>query len=209
MPIVKGDGAAGKAAIYDWERESRNDQAAIKEYLDQEWQKKMARRRDHEMGKSLRQAAKTGDVEAIRALVAAGVPVDHADGDYAQTALHYAAREGRKEAVDALLACGANPNARNRDMRTPLHWAASNGTASVVRALVAAGADLMAKNADGETPLEVSNYWNNPETGPALRHLMGFQRRIGAKCEGFQMGVQEHYSVQRVGVSPARERESE
>jgi len=35
------------------------------------------------------------------------------------------------------------------------------------------------------------------------------QRRIGAKCEGFQMGVQEHYSVQRVGVSPARERESE
>ena len=107
----------------------------------------MARRRDHEMGKSLRQAAKTGDVEEIRALVAAGVPVDHADGDYAQTALHYAAREGRKEAVDALLACGANPNARNRDMRTPLHWAASNGTASVVRALVAAGADLMAKNA--------------------------------------------------------------
>jgi hypothetical protein len=67
---------------------------------------------------------------------------------------------------------GANANARNRDMRTPLHWAASNGNASVVRALVAAGADMEAKNADGETPLEVANYWNNPETAPALRHLM-------------------------------------
>ena len=55
--------------------------------------------------------------------------------------------------------------------------------------------------ADGATPLEVANYWNNPETAPALRHLMGFQRRIGVKCEGFNMGVQEHYSVQRVGVS--------
>ena len=87
-------------------------------------------------------------------------------------------------------------------MRTPLHWAASNGNASVVRALVAGGADMMAKNADGETPLEVANYWNNPETAPALRHLMGFGRRIGVKCEGFQMGVQEHYSVQRVGVYP-------
>ena len=111
------------------------------------------------------------------------------------------AREGRTECVQVLLQHGANPNARNRDMRTPLHWAASNGTASSVRALVAAGADMMAKNADGDTPLEVANYWNNPESAPALRHLMGFGKRIGIKCEGFNMGVQEHYSVQRVGVS--------
>ena len=44
--------------------------------------------------------------QAIRALIQAGVPVDHSGGDYQQTALHYAAREGRTEAVEALLACG-------------------------------------------------------------------------------------------------------
>mmetsp|Transcript_81423 Transcript_81423/g.131981 ORF Transcript_81423/g.131981 Transcript_81423/m.131981 type:complete len:92 (-) Transcript_81423:83-358(-) len=66
MPIVRGDGNKAKSAIYDWERESRNDQSAIKEYLDQEWQKKMRKKRDSDAGKSLRSAAKTGDAEAVR-----------------------------------------------------------------------------------------------------------------------------------------------
>jgi len=202
MPIVKGDGHLGKAAIYDWERESRHDQAAIKEYLDKEWHRKMQKKRDEDAGKALRQAAKTGDAETVGALIQAGVAVDHSDGDYGQTALHYAAREGRTGCIQVLLQHGANPNARNRDMRTPLHWAASNGSASAVRALAAGGADLLAKNADGDTALDIANFWNNPETAPALRHLLGFNRRIGNKCEGFKMGVQEHYSVQRVGVYP-------
>jgi len=90
--------------------QSRNDHALIKEELDKQWKKKMSRKRDLELGKSLRAAAKTGDVEAIHALVSAGVPVDHCGGDsehdYQQTALHYAAREGRKECVEALLNYG-------------------------------------------------------------------------------------------------------
>ena len=86
--------------------QSKNDQAAIKEYLDREWLKKMRRKRDADAGKALRQAAKTGDSEAVRALIDAGVPVDHKGGDYEQTALHYAAREGRTEAVEVLLARG-------------------------------------------------------------------------------------------------------
>jgi len=162
----------------------------------------MRRKRESEAGKALREAAKTGDDEAVSSLIRVGVPVDHCDGDYEQTALHYAAREGRTKCIEVLLYHGANPNARNKDNRTPLHWAASNGSASAVRTLVAGGADLMAKNNDGETPLDVANFWNNSETAPALRHLMGFGRRIGVKCEGFNMGVQEHYSVQRVGVFP-------
>jgi hypothetical protein len=86
--------------------QSRNDQAAIKEYLDREWQKKMRSKRDADAGKALRQAAKTGDSEAVRALIEAGVPVDHKGGDYEQTALHYAAREGRTATVEVLLANG-------------------------------------------------------------------------------------------------------
>ena len=66
----------------------------------------MRKKRDQEAGKSLRQAAKTGDVEAISALIQAGVPVDHSGGDYEQTALHYAAREGRTKAIEVLLAYG-------------------------------------------------------------------------------------------------------
>ena len=61
-PVGLWGGEAGQLTCA--RKQSRNDQAAIKEHLDQEWRKKMRRKRDHEMGKSLRQAAKTGDVEA-------------------------------------------------------------------------------------------------------------------------------------------------
>lgn len=111
-------------------------------------------------------------------------------------------REGRRDAVECLLIAGANPNARNAELRTPLHWAAANGTASVVRLLANAGAELEARNLDGDTPLEVANYWNNAEAAPALRQLLGYQRRVGVKCEGFENKVQNHFSCQRVGVFP-------
>jgi ankyrin repeat protein len=176
-------------------------QEEVRAFLDRQWHDKMTKRRDTEMGQALRDAAKSGDVQTIRALLDSGVPVDHC-GEQGNTALHYAAREGRKDAVQALLLARAEVNRRNRDQRTPLHWAAANGGASVVRLLAQAGADLEARNLDGETPLEVANYWNNPETAPALRQLLGFNRRVGAKCEGFEQGVQRHFSVQRVGVFP-------
>ena len=66
----------------------------------------MRNKRDSDAGKDLRQAAKTGDSETVRALIQAGVPVDHKGGDYEQTALHYAAREARTEVVEVLLAKG-------------------------------------------------------------------------------------------------------
>jgi len=202
MSLVHGDGRAGYQAIYKWEQEVRHQNKEIKKMLDDQWRKDMQRKRDREMGQALREAAKAGDAETVIALLDAGVPVDHTDKEYGQTALHYAAREGRKEAVQVLVARGANVNARNKDLRTPLHWAAANGTASVIRILAEAGADCNARNSDGEIPLEVANYWNNPETAPALRQVMGFHRRVGVKCEGFEQGVQNHFSVQRVGVFP-------
>mmetsp|Transcript_698 Transcript_698/g.1667 ORF Transcript_698/g.1667 Transcript_698/m.1667 type:complete len:209 (+) Transcript_698:34-660(+) len=202
MPLVPGDGAKGKDAIYGWEKQARDEQAEMKAFLDREWSERHHRKRVQKMGEKLREAGKCGDVQTIRALLDSGVYVDATDGEYNQTALHYAAREGRRDAVDTLLVAGANPNARNADYRTPMHWAAANGTASVVRLLAAAGADLESRNADGETPLDVANYWNNGEAAPALRQLLGYERRVGVKCEGFENKVQNHFSVQRVGVFP-------
>lgn len=82
--------------------------------------------------------------------------------------LHVAAREGRTETVDALLADGADPNAKanpgvtgvpnlKADMGdTPLHVAAGKGRAAVVTALLVAAADRNAKDIKGRTPLHVA-----------------------------------------------------
>ena len=196
------DGAKGKEAIYGWEKQVRDENAEIKKMLDKQWSDRQQKRQFDELNKKMREAAKAGDSETIRALVEAGIPVNVVSKTYGNSPLHYACREGRTEAALVLISAKADVNVRNSDSRSPLHWAASNGTASVVRALVEAGADLYLKNMDGQTPLDVANFWNNPETAPILRQLMGFSRRVGVKCEGFQNGVQEHFSVQRVGVFP-------
>jgi ankyrin repeat protein len=196
------EGAKGKEAIYGWEKQVRDENAEIKRILDKQWSERQQKRRADELNKKLREAAKAGDAETVRALIEVGVTVNEVSKTFSNSPLHYACREGRTEAALALIAAKADVNARNSDARSPLHWAASNGTASVVRALVESGADLYAKNMDGQIPLDVANFWNNPETAPILRQLMGFSRRVGVKCEGFQNGVQEHFSVQRVGVYP-------
>lgn len=95
MPIPYGDGAKGKEAIYGWEKQSRDEQAEIKAYLDREWSERHHRKvncalcsrglfvhisensaccfqRVEKMGQSLREAGKCGDVETIRALLDAG-----------------------------------------------------------------------------------------------------------------------------------------
>jgi ankyrin repeat protein len=57
------------------------------------------------------------------------------------------------EAVQLLLAAGANPNAKAPDGSTPLHQAVQERQVAIIRALVASGAKLDAVNKDNMTPL--------------------------------------------------------
>ncbi len=63
-------------------------------------------------------AAESGDVEAIEALIKAGVD-PNASNLADNTALHYAAWRGRTGAIKTLLAAGADPDARNVYRATP------------------------------------------------------------------------------------------
>ena len=67
------------------------------------------------------------------------------------------------DAVKALLAAGANPNAKAPDGSTPLHQAVAARQVAIVRALVAAGAKLDAVNQDNLTPLQLAE---KPEPPP-------------------------------------------
>jgi ankyrin repeat protein len=101
-------------------------------------------------------AAKNGDREAVRALVATRVDVNAADAD-GTTALHWVSYRDDLESAKLLIAAGANVNAANDLGATPLWIASENGGAALVDALLKAGANPNLKLLLGETPLMVAS----------------------------------------------------
>ena len=97
-------------------------------------------------------AARDGDVQAVRALIAkrTNVNVRGSDGS---SALLWAAYNADAEMVRALIAAGAEVNSPNRYGITPLLQASRTGDAAVMGALLKAGADPKLTHPLGETPL--------------------------------------------------------
>jgi ankyrin repeat protein len=88
---------------------------------------------------TLASAARTGDVDRIRALATAGQDLNARDpGLNHWTPLLHAIHKGQRRSVDALIAAGADVN---RGDPSPLIMAAGNGQGDVVRRLLKAGAD--------------------------------------------------------------------
>lgn len=84
------------------------------------------------------------------------------------TALHGAVYHDRTAEAKALLAAGADPEAKNRYGVTPLTLACTNGNAELVTALLAAGADPNAEGNGGETPLMTASRTGRPAPVEAL-----------------------------------------
>ena len=83
---------------------------------------------------SIHQAAKDGNIEAVKLDLADGTDVNTKD-DNGRTPLHYATEEGQKEIAELFIAAGADVNA-NIGGWTPLHLAVDEGhtkTADLLR----------------------------------------------------------------------------
>ncbi|MBT8476854.1 MAG: ankyrin repeat domain-containing protein [Alphaproteobacteria bacterium] len=102
----------------------------------------------------IHKAARKGDLEDVRALIANGADLSELDKAVG-AALHWAAARGHSDVARELIEAGADPNQEGHgpDRLTPLHLASSGGHLALVELLVERGANLEAGNGAVGTPL--------------------------------------------------------
>ena len=111
---------------------------------------------------SIHDAAKAGDIEAVRQHLADGVDVNAKQKD-GFTPLHLAAFADRMEVVDLLIKNGANVNATDNAGGTPLHPATVAGHKETVELLITNGADVNVKDKHDITSLHFSSTQGHKE----------------------------------------------
>jgi len=114
------------------------------------------------------EAAKGGDLEAVKDLLHRGAEVE-AQSEKGKTALHYAAANGHVEVVKLLLAHGAQVDSRDREWRTPLMLAAIYGCNHTIQALLSSGADTHVRTLAGNTALIYAENNEHPLTAALLK----------------------------------------
>jgi hypothetical protein len=133
-------------------------------------------------------AAATGNLEAIKKNLAAGVDVN---ATFVQpgvpgsggTPLHIAVIADQLDAAKLLLEKGANIEAKAADeyQATPLHWAAFVGRLESIKFLLEKGAKLNSKDKNGYTPLDSASY---PFEGiPDKSAVVAFLHKQGGKSK--------------------------
>jgi uncharacterized protein len=104
----------------------------------------------------LMHAARSGSVDAVKALLHGGADMKAKETWNGQSALMWAAGEGHGAVVETLIEAGADIKAQSNAGTTPLIFAVRKGDMRSVNALLAAGADVNEKRPDLATPLLVA-----------------------------------------------------
>lgn len=113
-------------------------------------------------------AVKTGEVQAVRALIKSGADVNAKSGD-GSSPLLWAAQQGSVDIARALIAAKAAVDTPNDFGVTPLLHAARVGDAAMVDVLLRAGASASKAHPEGETPLQAAS---RAGSVPAVRALL-------------------------------------
>ncbi|MEY4183445.1 MAG: hypothetical protein RLZZ217_2071, partial [Planctomycetota bacterium] len=118
---------------------------------------------------SLIMAARDGDAAKIKEeLAKGGALVDELDSGSGRTALMWAAKGNKVDAVKALIEGKSNVNAKDRTGKTALTIAAESKSLDATKLLIASGADVAARDQIGGTPLTWASGMGSVETVTAL-----------------------------------------
>ena len=137
----------------------------------------------------IHEAARTGNIEAVKQHIASGTDVNEKYTDWGNSApLHSAANGGHKEIAEQLIEAGVNIDESNNGNQTPLHKAAFEGRDEIVNMLIQKGAKVnpviqSTGSFNGMTPVDFAIRQNKLKTVELLRKHGG---KTGAelKAEG-------------------------
>lgn len=115
-------------------------------------------------------AARNGDEELLLPMLAAGLPVNLADGK-GNSLVMLSAYYGHAPLVRILLEKGAAPDQRNDRNQTPLAGVAFKGGLEIVKLLVAHGADPRADQGGGRCPIHFAAMFGHPDIVAYLHSL--------------------------------------
>ena len=118
-------------------------------------------------GGEIHDAARTGNVERIQALVQKDPGLLRAKDEHGATALFTAAMCGEEAAARRLLAMGADPDATADNGATPLHAAVYGGLPELVSLLLDRGVQVDARDHKGRTPLHMAA-WQGQKASAGL-----------------------------------------
>ncbi|CAM6105505.1 unnamed protein product [Calypogeia fissa] len=105
------------------------------------------------METSIHEAAREGNVEAVRQFLSADLDARNARDRLSRAPLHLAAWAGQAEVVRLLCDASADVGAAAMDDMAAIHFACQKGHTEVVRILLASGAYVNARNRKGMTAL--------------------------------------------------------
>ncbi len=103
-------------------------------------------------------------VVVLNALIQAGADINEAEPKYRSNSLHLAAQDSKNpKIIDALLAAGANIDAKNYLGETALIMAVNrNAETKITTELISKGADINAKDYQGHSVLEYAKASKRP-----------------------------------------------
>jgi hypothetical protein len=107
-------------------------------------------------GGEIHDAAKSGNVETVKALLKDNPNLVSSKDSYGAVPLHWAALNGHEDVAKLLLANNAAIDVRESNGQTPLHLAVFNHYNDVVQLLLVNKADVNAKSNNGTTPLSLA-----------------------------------------------------
>jgi len=127
--------------------------------------------------------ARMGSGAEITRIIKANPALRDARTGLGSTPLHLAATNADVTAVKALLAAGADVNAKDMDGNTPLHMAAYTNRIEVAKVLLEAGADVNAESSGGRTPIAMARKSRADELAGLISLWMLKGCKAGGKCE--------------------------
>lgn len=127
--------------------------------------------------------ARMGSGADIQKIIKANPAMRDARTGLGSTPLHLAATNPDVTAVKALLAAGADVNAKDMDGNTPLHMAAYTNRIEAAKVLLEAGADVTAESSGNRTPLAMARKSRADEIAGLISLWVLKGCKAGGKCE--------------------------